>query len=207
MQSELVQSIIRYGLIFIGSVLGGGLALLILITWLSPPLNFIGQPYVVAKTAQELTSPQSDSILELIKLGVVIPIDTALGQLVGFYSAIINILIGLIAGINLVAYMYIRSKSMEHAEDTANKSVERCIKIHFDSEGYHSKVKEIAATHFDSSTKEIARESKANLSLLAQDLVDGIEKVKSCPEDILKLKQDIDALADLISEKSSDEEK
>ena len=105
-------------LIIVGSALGAGIFLLCAAMWVGSPI----QDLVVSTAGRlidhpthELTASQVEALTELIKHHAVMPADQILSHIVSFYTTLINLLVGLLTALGIIAYMYIRSSSDEQA--------------------------------------------------------------------------------------------
>lgn len=103
-------------LIFIGASTGSFLFLICASLWAGSPIQDLvvsAHGRIVDHPDHKLTPEQVKDLMVLIEHHAVLPADVIIEKVVEFYTTLINLLIGLLAILGIIAYMYIRTTSSE----------------------------------------------------------------------------------------------
>lgn len=111
-------------LFFLGVVLGTFFFLLCASLWSGSPIQDLvssAHSGIITQPSHKMTEDQLESLNVLLEHQAVIPGDILVERIVDFYTTLLNQLIGLIAVLGIIAYMYIKSSSKEDVQAQANE--------------------------------------------------------------------------------------
>ncbi|AHF02391.1 hypothetical protein THIAE_09630 [Thiomicrospira aerophila AL3] len=122
--------ILKYISIILAVFLGVLFATLVLTKFNIDPVSWLLNTVkgVFYKQNSPLTIEEQEALSLLIKNGRILPSDGIITQVTSFYSTIITFLLGLIALISGMAFVYIKAQSYEKMEIMTEKKVEEYFK-------------------------------------------------------------------------------
>lgn len=186
-------------LIIVGSALGAFAFLTLFTFWQGSPIQsslMEAHGAVLVKPTNPITESQITQINELMRGGTVLSADQFLDHTTSFYETLISILVTLLGLVAGIAYMYIKSVSVESAKDQARKySIES-----LESDKFRSVLNEKLSPHL-TPLNDI---SDTHLAL--QDLEDISDRMPEAERRIASLQDQVRALANVISSQDETED-
>jgi len=120
----IIKSGLQLGLGFILAVCAGALFVLAVYAY-CPKLHYLNAYLPKDDVPFKFDPKQARTLNELVSKGLVISASDLYNDTLSFYSTLISWLIGILGISGIVAFIYIRGKSKEEAEEQATKAVDQ----------------------------------------------------------------------------------
>lgn len=152
--------------------------------------------------AVSLTPDEKHALVDMLGRGQVITSDGLISSLSSYYESVIEILVGVLAAVSVLAFMYIKSISTEKAEEAADHAVSKAVDRHFASQQFHKetadRIGDVLRPVKDSQTEFLSETGKA-----IEDLSERIEYIAPL---IAKFDERITVIEDALASSDSEEE-
>lgn len=136
--------------IFLGSFTGAIGFLAICAVWLGGPFTdqFLNAHGVVATPPPEvLTAKQLFLMNDLVENGTIVRTDEIISTLVSYYESVITVLVSVLGVLGVLAFMYVKAVSIEHAEREVGLITEKKMSSYLESLKFNDLISNRAREH------------------------------------------------------------
>lgn len=171
-----------------------------------PLLELIGQSHSLflnePLNLEKMPKADVEALDRLVKRGKVTTLDNLVGTVISFFSTIITVLLGFLALVGALAFIYVRHASYAHAEEAAKGFIEEKFNNHLGRKEYHDQLDQTLETLVGPKLNEInatqteideAMESLGNL----EERINN--KLEAFGREIAEKKAELDQIVAVVS--------